>query len=119
MQATCAEITSSKPSFLINLHNLVGFEGTGFPIYQAVVGSYPIFRHELGKGTLRDVSEIRVPLSDLFYSISLEEVVGQLDFSLGLLEKELAGGFGELKGLKTEGRIRLANQSPQNHISVI
>ena len=48
---------------------------------------------------MRDVSQITVPFSDLFNSISLEEVVGQLDFSLGLLEKELAGGFGELKGL--------------------
>ena len=64
MQATCAEITSSKSCFLINLHNLVGFEGTGFPIYQTVVGSYSIFLHELGMGT--HVSQITVPFSDLF-----------------------------------------------------
>ena len=57
----------------------------------------------------------------LFYSISLEEIVGQLDFSLWLLKQELAGSCGELEGMQMEVRTsrRLTHESPQNHVSEI
>ena len=60
-------------------------------------------------------------MPNLFYSISLEEIVGQLDFSLWLLEQELAGSCRELEGLQMEVRTsrRLTHESPQNHVSAI